>query len=502
MKFARTFSIQPKFPSASVIEIETDIQPGLFFFTLIGLADASIRESRSRILSAIKNSGFQSPKSRLQKITALLRPAGIKKYGSIHDLAIAVSYLLTQERWGAAAGSLLGRRVCFLGELTLEGKIVTCFGLEQAIATAIRDGFDAVFYPKGTEINFTEVAHRKGVKLTPVQSLSECLETISKGIPDCEPESQNNSECDDVPDTYLPKHLADGLILALGGGHHILLFGEPGTGKTFCTNQAEYLLPKLTSEEIHERCLLGLNQDLCRPIRKPHPNSSFASILGNVATPGEILQSHKGLLIMNEFSEFDRRTLETLREPLEERVVNLSRTQGSTLIPCDFILIATTNLCRCGYYRSQTKKCTCSQADLHKYMGKLSGPILDRFEIRINTNIKQPQSAHVRVSLNEIKEKVLLISRTQHSETKQLTGVSSFFKNLPDHIFWENLRANDEAKAILDQVLSKNNTNQRIRKHLWSLAKSHSDVRGSVSIERVDVVNALRYRLEDPKDPL
>lgn len=502
MKFARTFSIQPNFPSASIIEIETDIQPGIFFFTLIGLADTSIRESRSRILSAIKNSGLQSPKSRLQKITALLRPAGVKKYGSIHDLAIAVSYLLTQQKQAATEQSLLGKKVCFLGELTLEGKIVSCFGIEQAIATGIKEGFDAIFYPSGTKLSFVRGTLRQKSKLIPIKSLSECLQIMNQQIPTATPDWGSLASEKNPPEIFLPKKIADGLILALGGGHHIIFFGEPGTGKTFCTNQIEHVLPPLTTEETFERSLLGLSPDTSRPIRRPHTSSSFASILGNTSTPGEILKSHKGILIMNEFTEFDRRTIETLREPLEERVVSLSRSQGNTEIPCDFTLIATTNMCRCGYYRSQNKKCTCSQADLRKSQEKISGPILDRFEIRINTNIKSTTEDKTLVGLREIREKISRITNAQLIQTETLIGRGDYYKNLPENLFWQNLSVSAEAKAILDRALSEKNTNQRVRKHLWSLAKSYSDMRGSKNIEEIDILNALEYRLEDPKNPL
>lgn len=386
MAHARTYGAQTHGLDTYPVSIEVDTSNGLHSFSVVGLGDKAVEESKDRISSAIKNSGYQSPKQKNQKLVISLAPADMRKEGPAFDLGMALAYLL-------ACGDIdfdpQGK--LFLGELALDGSIRKVRGVLPIVKAAPDLGFSEVFVPKD---NSDEASLIGNVRIYAVSSLKEvvgCLEE-RKGfalLPVAKNGTKETSRKIDMDISLIrgQESAKRGLEIAAAGGHNIALYGPPGTGKTMLAKAFRGILPPLTEEEIVEATsihsiagTLGKAIIAEPPFRAPHHTSSYASIIGGGAfpRPGEITLAHRGVLFLDEFPEFHSSVIDALREPLEEKRITVARARGSVTFPAHCILIVAMNPCPCGY---GDDRCTCGSGERQRYLHRISGPLIDRIDV-------------------------------------------------------------------------------------------------------------------------
>jgi len=383
---AQVFGIEGR-----TVTVEVDIAPGMYKFALVGLPDKAVEESRDRINAAIKNSGLRPPQKTNQHITINLAPADLKKEGPFFDLPIALCYLLASKQI-----TFDTRNMAAVGELALDGSLRPVRGILSIAHALLRQGTETLIVPKENAI---EAALIPGIKIYGVSSLGEAIDHLEGRLP--------------IPKTPAPKikvrhentphdfaHIKGQLIarraaeIAAAGMHHIGLIGPPGTGKTLIARAMPSILPDPTVKELLEITMIASaagkksdsvsqkNLSITRPFRSPHHTTSYAAVVGggSFPTPGEITLAHRGVLFLDEFPEFNAQVIEALREPLEDRVITVSRVRGSFLFPANVLLVAAMNPCPCGN-RGSKKVCTCSSSHLARYERRLSGPIVDRIDL-------------------------------------------------------------------------------------------------------------------------
>ncbi|MFZ2621205.1 MAG: YifB family Mg chelatase-like AAA ATPase [Minisyncoccia bacterium] len=512
---AKIFSAQATLLSAQIIDIEVDLSRGLHSFSIVGLADKSVDESKDRVGAAIKNSGWKSPKNKNQKVVVSLAPADVKKEGPIFDLPIALAYLIASEDIKADTKNKL-----FIGELSLDGELRPIKGALPIAQKAKKEGFKEIFLPLE---NAQEASNIADIKIYGAKSLLEIVKHINtkeivedkNPIPHVEmsvykskKKKKLSREIDiDFADVKGQESAKRGLEIAASGGHNIIMYGPPGTGKTMLARAFTHLLPSLSFDdqlEVTSIYSIGgiLQEDLIEhpPFRSPHHTASYVSLVGGGANlkPGEVTLAHKGVLFLDEFPEFDKKVLESLRQPLEDREVTVSRAKGSVKYPAHFILIATMNPCPCGNYGVKGKECICSAQNIEKYKRKLSGPIMDRIDLWVEVSkvehTKLTDSRDMHESTKDKKFRVQKARKMQEDRYKDLKLKIKTNAQLSPKDLVRHTKLSDKVKETLNISAKQLDLSARSYHRIIKLARTIADMESSVEISEGHILEALQYR--------
>ena len=502
MSFSRIYSVQVNMLKGQIISVETDItKKTLNAFSIVGLPDKAALEARDRVSSALKNSGFKSPKNLNQKTIVALAPAEIKKEGSSFDLAIALGYLLSREEIDFEPEGKI-----FIGELALNGELQRVRGTLPIVEAARAKGFKEIYVPAQ---NAKEAALTRGIKIYSVRTLTELLNHLEEEALKPEPETILETKIVSEPainfcDIRGQEGAKRGLEIAAAGGHNIAMSGPPGTGKTMLSKAFAALLPPLSLDEVLEitgiHSVAGTNAGelvLEPPFRSPHHSASYVSIIGGgaIIKPGEVTLAHRGILFLDEFPEFDRRVIESLRQPLEDKLVNISRAKGSARFPANFILIAAMNPCPCGYLDSAHKECVCRPSDTDRYKRKVSGPIIDRIDIWLSVenvdyeklsdrNFQAEDSLQIQSRVLEARAKQALRFQGMKIKTNSEMGVKEI----------DQLEISDEVRKLLNESARRFDLSPRSYHRIIKLAQTIADLDNSDKIKEPHIMEALQYR--------
>jgi magnesium chelatase family protein len=499
--FSKVHSAQNQIINAEQIDIETDISNGLYSFNIIGLADKAVEESKDRISAALKNSGFKSPKKSNQKVVISLAPANIHKSGPHFDLPMAVGYL---KSIGEIKKDISNTMI--VGELSLDGCLKKISGILPIVILAKQKGFKEIFIPEG---NKSETIIIKGINIFTFNNLKEVTDYL-KGRKKLLPSKNKVTEPVGTGKTFSIINIKGqdkakrGLQIAASGGHNLAFYGPPGTGKTLLARSIVDILPALNYDQTIEttsiHSVLGENNGLIQipPFRNPHHTSSHSSIIGGGAylKPGEISLAHNGVLFLDEMAEFSKKTIDSLRQPLEDGYISLSRLNQRIKIPSNFILLVSMNPCPCGYYKSKVKKCTCSTNSIERYRKKISGPIVDRIDMWIEINNIQYKNLLDQTSTNEILEinKIInSITRSREIQQKRFSSDKLNTRMSPGEITKYCILKNKE-KKLLNNASDKLNLSVRSYHKIIKLSRTIADLDRSENISSKHILEALQYR--------
>ena len=484
---------------AQTISVEIDVQPGLPFVNIVGLADTTIKEARERVRAAIVNSGFEYPK---QRITVSLSPAGIPKEGSHFDLPIAVGVLGTSFRKMNTEG------FGFIGELSLDGTVGSVRG---ALPLAIRmreEGIRKIVVPAASA---QEVSLLKDVEVYPVNTLSQCIGFLAgevkigtykrkEYVRTCE------EKVPDFADVKGNETAKRGLVIAAAGNHGVLMMGSPGCGKTMMAKRIPFILPEMSYEETLEVTRIhsaagNMNSDYIlsgrRPFRAPHHTITKAALIGGgtIPHPGEISLAHNGVLFLDEFGEFDSGVIELLRQPVEEGIIHINRARWAADFPCRLMLVAAANPCKCGFAGDDEHLCTCTPRQLESYSAKFSGPMLDRLDMHLHVNPVREEMIGSDSTGMSTSEMQAMVTETVERQKFRYKGTKiNFNSRLSESDLKHFCRLGETEERFLQEAFMNLGMSMRGYNKVLKVSRTVADLCGSDDIKTPHIAEALYYR--------
>jgi magnesium chelatase family protein len=476
---------------------------------LVGLPDASVKESMDRVFSSMSNAGFSKPRTH---VTINLAPGDLKKEGAAFDLPIAITLL-------ASTGQIANNRIdqfLIAGELALSGKVRSVKGGLAMAVLAKRKGKKAILLPKQSAL---EACLIEGLEVYGIESLSEAVSFIEgnsekKPLLPCDSpfshamKSARNEDFADVKGQYAFRRAVE---IAVSGGHNLLVIGPPGAGKSMVAKRIPSVLPKPNMDEFLEilniysiqgNSQLIQSRGMQRPVRSPHHTISDVGLLGGgtIPGPGEISLAHNGILFLDELPEFKRSALEVLRQPLEDGMVTISRSAGKVTLPCRFMLVAAMNPCPCGYLGDPQNSCRCSIPQIQKYRAKISGPLLDRIDLHIETpavKIEELQSCHSGESSEAIRLRVEACRYFQKNryEGFGISGITN--SNIPQHLMDEVCEIGPQEQQLIRNAMEQLSLSARAYNKILKVTRTIADLDQSVKIQKKHLLEAIQYRSLD-----